>query len=452
MKLQSEDTIAALATPPGSGALAVIRLSGPDSYIIASNCFRHKGKKKNFLPFRVYYGDFVSSNGETTDDVLLTAFKAPRSYTGEDCIEFSCHGNPLIVSSILETLFQNGARSAEPGEFTKRAFLNGRMDLTQAEAVAEIINARSRTALKGGRNQLDGLLSAKVNELRTSLINASSLVELELDFAEEDVEFIDRSGLTTMITDIYNSISGLLDTYHFGRVLRDGVNVALVGMPNAGKSSLLNYLLKESRAIVSEIAGTTRDVIREEMLLDGILFRLYDTAGIRAASDEIEKEGVARSRDTIRNADIVIFLNDINLGISSELHNELLTLTTADKIIPVFNKSDIYTGSPVPGAITISAKTGSGMESFFAALKKAAFGDSVYTEKSIIVSNIRHHRALEKARTELQSALSSLQNNMSGEFTSVDLRNAADALGEIIGEVTGDDILNNIFSKFCIGK
>lgn len=452
MKLQSEDTIAALATPPGSGALAVIRLSGPDSFTIASSCFRHKGKKKNFLPFRVYYGDFVSSNGETTDDVLLTAFKAPRSYTGEDCIEFSCHGNPLIVSSILETLFQNGARPAEPGEFTKRAFLNGRMDLTQAEAVAEIINARSRTALKGGRNQLDGLLSAKVNELRTSLINASSLVELELDFAEEDVEFIDRSGLTTMITDIYNSISGLLDTYHFGRVLRDGVNVALVGMPNAGKSSLLNYLLKESRAIVSEIAGTTRDVIREEMLLDGILFRLYDTAGIRAASDEIEKEGVARSRDTIRNADIVIFLNDINLGISSELHEELLTLTTADKIIPVFNKSDIYTGSAVPGAITISAKTGDGMESFFAALKKAAFGDSVYTEKSIIVSNIRHHRALEKARTELQSALSSLQNNMSGEFTSVDLRNAADALGEIIGEVTGDDILNNIFSKFCIGK
>lgn len=452
MKLPTEETIAALATPPGAGALAVIRMSGTDAFAIAQKCFRPKSKNKNFAPFRVYYGDFFSSGGELVDDVLLTSFRAPRSYTGEDSIEFSCHGNSIIVTSILETLFSLGARSAEPGEFTKRAYLNGRMDLSQAEAVAEIINARSKTALKGGRNQLDGLLSAKVNELRTKLINSSSLVELELDFAEEDVEFIDRSGLVSLITDIYNSLQELLATYNFGRVLRDGVNVALVGMPNAGKSSLLNYLLKEARAIVSEIAGTTRDVIREDMLIDGILFRLYDTAGIRAASDEIEKEGVQRSRETVRSADVVVFLNDINLGLNKELHAELLSLTTEEKIIPVFNKSDIYTGEIPAGAITISAKTGTGIESLFTALKKAALGDNVYTEKSIIVSNLRHYRALQTAAAELQNALTSLQNHMSGEFTSVDLRNAADSLGEIIGEVTGDDILNNIFSKFCIGK
>ncbi|GMU87603.1 MAG: tRNA modification GTPase MnmE [Ignavibacteriales bacterium] len=452
MKLPSDQTIAALATPPGAGALAVIRLSGDEAFLIAERCFTPKGKNRTLKPFRVHYGYIKTKGGEYIDDVLLTAFRAPKSYTGEDTVEISCHGNPLIVSAILNTLLLNGARDAEPGEFTKRAYLNGRLDLSQAEAVAEIINARSQSALRGGRNQLDGLLSAKVHELRTKLVNASSLVELELDFAEEDVEFIDNSGLIRLIQEIIDDISALLATYSFGRVMREGVNVALVGMPNVGKSSLLNYLLKESRAIVSEIAGTTRDVIREEMIIDGFLFRLYDTAGIRATEDTIEKEGVARSRETIRSADLVLFMNDINIGVNQELYIELLSLTTDDKIITVLNKADIYKGSNAESGLALSAKTGEGMDTLLKTLRQKASGGSVYTEKTVIITTQRHFNALTKAKEQLELALGSVRGRMSGEFISVDLRNAGDSLGEIIGEVTEDDILNNIFSKFCIGK
>ncbi len=452
MKLPSDQTIAALATPPGAGALAVIRLSGTDAFQIAESCFIHKGKNASLKPFRVHYGYIKTGGQELIDDVLVTAFKAPKSYTGEDTVEISCHGNPLIVSAILNTLLLNGARDAEPGEFTKRAYLNGRLDLSQAEAVAEIINARSQSALRGGRNQLDGLLSAKVHELRTKLVNASSLVELELDFAEEDVEFIDNSGLIRLIQEIMDDISALLATYSFGRVMREGVNVALVGMPNVGKSSLLNYLLKESRAIVSEIAGTTRDVLREEMIIDGFLFRLYDTAGIRATEDAIEIEGVARSRETVRTADLVLFMNDINNGVNQELHKELLSLTTADKIITVLNKADIYKGVQTEAGLTLSAKTGEGMERLLKTLREKASGGSVYTEKTVIITTQRHFNALTKAKEQLEFALGSVRSRMSGEFISVDLRNASDSLGEIIGEVTEDDILNNIFWKFCIGK
>lgn len=452
MKLPSDQTIAALATPPGAGALAVIRLSGMDAFQIAESCFIHKGKNASLKPFRVHYGYIKTGGQELIDDVLVTAFKAPKSYTGEDTVEISCHGNPLIVSAILNTLLLNGARDAEPGEFTKRAYLNGRLDLSQAEAVAEIINARSQSALRGGRNQLDGLLSAKVHELRTKLVNASSLVELELDFAEEDVEFIDNSGLIRLIQEIMDDISALLATYSFGRVMREGVNVALVGMPNVGKSSLLNYLLKESRAIVSEIAGTTRDVLREEMIIDGFLFRLYDTAGIRATEDAIEIEGVARSRETVRTADLVLFMNDINNGVNQELHKELLSLTTADKIITVLNKADIYKGVQTEAGLTLSAKTGEGMERLLKTLREKASGGSVYTEKTVIITTQRHFNALTKAKEQLEFALGSVRSRMSGEFISVDLRNASDSLGEIIGEVTEDDILNNIFWKFCIGK
>ncbi|QOJ27767.1 MAG: tRNA uridine-5-carboxymethylaminomethyl(34) synthesis GTPase MnmE [Ignavibacteriales bacterium] len=452
MKLPTDQTIAALATPPGAGALAVIRLSGSDAFAIAERCFSPKGKSRTLKPFRVHYGYIKTGTEDFIDDVLVTAFKAPKSYTGEDTVEISCHGNPLIVSAILNTLLLNGARDAEPGEFTKRAYLNGRLDLSQAEAVAEIINARSQSALRGGRNQLDGLLSAKVHELRTKLVNASSLVELELDFAEEDVEFIDNSGLIRLIQEIIDDISALLATYSFGRVMREGVNVALVGMPNVGKSSLLNYLLKESRAIVSEIAGTTRDVIREEMIIDGFLFRLYDTAGIRPTDDVIEKEGVARSRETIRSADLVLFMNDINLGLNQELFAELLQLTTEDKIITVFNKADIYHGTLSDIVLALSAKTGQGMDNLLKTLREKAIGGSVYTEKTVIITTQRHYNALTKAKEQLEFALGSVRSRMSGEFISVDLRNASDSLGEIIGDVTEDDILNNIFSKFCIGK
>ncbi|NMB82274.1 MAG: tRNA uridine-5-carboxymethylaminomethyl(34) synthesis GTPase MnmE, partial [Ignavibacteria bacterium] len=343
-------------------------------------------------------------------------------------------------------------RLAEPGEFTKRAFLNGRLDLAQAEAVADIINSNTEASLRGARNQLDGLLSQKVDQLRERLVNTSSLIELELDFAEEDIEFMSIKEILSNIERIISEIDLLLSSYSFGRIIKDGVNVALVGKPNVGKSSLLNYLLKEARAIVSEIPGTTRDIIREELTIDGILFRLFDTAGIRKSYDIIEIEGVNRSREVVHNADIVLFLNDSTVGFSEDLYTELLELTNRERILSVVNKIDVKGSSDPRFDVGISAKTGEGINSLFDKMKQKAIGTKNYTEKSAIVSNVRHYNSLQKAKSHLESAQKSIFAKLTGEFIAVDLRNAENALSEIIGKVTSDDILNNIFSKFCIGK
>ena len=279
--ISNEDTIVALATPLGTGAISVIRVSGHEAISSVNHIFKGKKELTEAVSHSIHYGDIVNNADKHIDDVLVSVFKKPNSYTGEDAIEISTHGNPLIAQKIIDMLVSENLRIAEPGEFTKRAFLNNRLDLTQAEAVVDVIEARTEASLRGSRNQLDGLLSNKVNELREMLVNASSFVELELDFAEEDLEFIDKNELITRIDNIVSEIDKLLSTYSFGRVIRDGVNVAIVGQPNVGKSSLLNYILKESRAIVSKIPGTTRDVIREEVSLGGILFKLFDTAGIR---------------------------------------------------------------------------------------------------------------------------------------------------------------------------
>lgn len=446
-----EDTITALATAPGAGAIAVIRVSGGDAFIITDKVFKGKTEIVTSASHTIHYGKICTPDGEQVDDVLVSVFRAPHSYTGEHSVEISTHGSQLIIKKIIELLMQNGARMAEPGEFTKRAFLNNRIDLTQAEAVIEVISARTDAALKGARNQLDGLLSQKVNDLRTRLVNSSSLIELELDFAEEDLEFIDRTALIEKIDEIIRELDTLLATYSFGRIIRDGVNVALVGQPNVGKSSLLNYIMKESRAIVSEIPGTTRDVIREEVSIGGILFRLFDTAGIRATSDAIEKEGVFRSRDAVKNADVVLFINDVEQKFPKELYQELLDLSSKEKIITVFNKSDLP-HEEENGGIFVSAKTGIGMDALFSKLHTAAIGSNSYTEQTAIVSNARHYDSLKKSRESLEAALESVRAKMSGEFISVGLRAAESSLSEIIGVVTSDDILNNIFSKFCIGK
>lgn len=450
MNLQ-EDTIAALATPAGVGAIAVIRVSGDKSIESINKIFIGKDLS-TVASHTIHYGKIITSEKEIIDDVLISIFKKPNSYTGEESVEISTHGNPLISQKIINELVKLDVRIAEPGEFTKRAFLNGKLDLAQAEAVAEVISARSDASLKGARNQLDGMLSQKVNELRTRLINSSSLVELELDFAEEDIEFVQKEQLIKMIKEIVDEIDELLSTYTFGRVIRDGVNVALVGVPNVGKSSLLNYFLKEARAIVSSIPGTTRDIIREEMFIDGILFRIFDTAGIRLSEDVIEIEGVSRSREAVKNADLVLFLNDVNHKISTELYDELKQFTKQEQILIIVNKIDLKESEIKSADAYISAKTGEGMEQLFSKLKEKALGRAHYTEKTAIVTNIRHFNNLQKAKLHLLNAVESAQNNFSGEFISVDLRNAESALGEIIGEVTSDDILNNIFMNFCIGK
>ncbi len=447
-----EDTIVALATPSGIGAISVIRISGPDSFDAIDSIFKGKSKIADASSHTIHYGKIIDENGLLVDDVLISAFRNPNSYTGEDSIEISTHGSPFIVKRIIEILIDKNIRMAEPGEFTKRAFLNGRIDLTQAEAVVDVINSSTEASLRGARNQLDGLLSAKVNDLRALLLNASSFVELELDFAEEDLEFIGHSELLNRINNIIDEIDALLKTYSFGRVIRDGVNVTLVGKPNVGKSSLLNYLLKESRAIVSHIPGTTRDIIREEVSIEGVLFRLYDTAGIRLSNDEIESEGILRSRAAVKNADAVIFINDVDTGISEELREELYTLTVKEKVITVVNKIDMVQSRDIEADVLISAKTGEGIELLFKKLKDTALGLSNYSEKSSIVSNVRHYNCLKKSKEALLNAKESIDNKFSGEFIAVDLRNAEGKLAEIIGEVTSDDILNNIFTKFCIGK
>jgi tRNA modification GTPase len=448
----TEDTIAAVATPSGTGAISVIRVSGPVTFKAVDSIFSGKDDILTAESHTIHYGKIKDKSGSKIDDVLISVFRNPHSYTGEDVIEISTHGNAIITKRILEALLNENVRLAEPGEFTRRAFLNNRIDLAQAEAVADIINSRTEVSLLGARSQLDGLLSQKVEELRTMLVNASSFVELELDFAEEDLEFINSNELRERINNILREIDKLLATYSFGKVIKDGVNVALVGKPNVGKSSLLNYILKESRAIVSHIPGTTRDIIREDATIDGILFRLFDTAGLRASEDEIEKEGVIRSREAVRNADLVLFMNDVEQGFSEDIFDELKKTTQEERIICVLNKIDKNRNSSLKSDINISAKTGQGIESLFSLLKEKALGNSNYSEKSAVVSNLRHYNCLKKAKESLLNAMESTNNKLSGEFISVDLRNAESNLAEIIGAVTSEDILNNIFATFCIGK
>ncbi len=452
MILTDEDTITAIATPQGVGAISVIRVSGPKSFQVIDKIFKGKKKISESQSHTIHYGKIFSSSDEVLDDVLVSVFRQPHSYTGEDSVEISTHGSPLIAQKIIEVLLDNDVRLAEPGEFTKRAFLNNKMDLAQAEAVADVINSRTEASLRGARNQLDGLLSKKINFLREELINISSLVELELDFAEEDIEFVSFEEISNKINNIVGEIDILLESYSFGKVIRDGVNVAIVGKPNVGKSSLMNYILKESRAIVSHIPGTTRDVIREEASIDGILFRFFDTAGIRSTSDEIEKEGVNRSREAVKNADVVIFINDVVSGFAVDVYNEILELKNEKKVIKVVNKIDLRNPENIYADVYISAKTGRGINELLKLLKEKALGSQSYTEKTAVVSNLRHFNALKKAKESLLMALDSVNKKMSGEFIAVDLRNAENQLGEIIGKVTTDDILNNIFSNFCIGK
>ncbi|MCX6175176.1 MAG: tRNA uridine-5-carboxymethylaminomethyl(34) synthesis GTPase MnmE [Ignavibacteriales bacterium] len=447
-----DDTIVALATPAGVGAISVIRVSGPVSISSVDKIFEGKHKLSSSSTHTIHYGKIFDENKELIDDVLISIFKKPNSYTGEESVEINTHGSSLITQKIIQTLLKLNIRTADPGEFTKRAFLNGRIDLAQAEAVADLINSRTEASFRGARNQLDGLLSQKVEDLRNKLVTASSLIELELDFAEEDLEFVSKTEVIKLIDEIILEIDQLLKTYKFGKVIRDGVNVVIVGKPNVGKSSLLNYILKESRAIVSDIPGTTRDVIREEVSIDGILFRLFDTAGIRSSYNEIEKEGISRSQKAVKDADIVIFLNDVTESFSMDLYNQLLQLTSKERILTVLNKIDLKPGESYFGDIKISALNGIGIKDLFNLLKEKAVGSSNYTEKSAIISSVRHYEALVNATGQLRNARKSAENKMSGEFISTDLRSAEESLGEIIGIVSSDDILNNIFAKFCIGK
>ena len=452
IKKFQEDTIDALATPPGIGAISIIRISGPKSIDVVDSVFKGKSKISNVETHTIHYG-YIYENQDLIDDVLISVFKAPNSYTGEDGVEISTHGSPLITQKIISLLLKStNVRSAEPGEFTKRAFLNNRIDLAQAEAVADVINSRTLTSLRGARNQLDGLLSSKVDEIRNNLLSISSYIELELDFAEEEVEFIQNNELKERINSIINEIDDLLNSYSFGRIIKDGLNVVIVGEPNVGKSLLLNYLLKESRAIVSDIPGTTRDIIREEISIDGLLFKLHDTAGIRTSTEEIESEGVKRSRKAVENADLILFIGDVELGFSAVVEKELHQLNPKAKKIRVLNKIDLKSINKFSEDFSVSAKTGEGMTNFIKKLREEALGESAYSEKDAIVTNLRHYNCLKRTNENLIKAMKAANENISGEFLASDLRAAESSLAEIIGEIRPEDVLDNIFSKFCIGK
>jgi tRNA modification GTPase len=466
--LHLEDTIVAIITPIGVGGISVLRLSGKQALTIADKAFRGKNALADVPSHTAHFGKIVSREGELIDEVVATVFKEPHSYTGENVVEVSCHGSLFVAQRILRLFIELGARHAEAGEFTKRAFLNGKIDLSQAEAIADLIQSRSALSHKASLTQLQGRLSSKVAELRDKLINLCGLEELELDFVEEGLEFLDKEKMSDEVKKVIQTITQLIDSYEFGKICRDGVKVVLTGKTNVGKSSLLNALLNEERAIVTEISGTTRDVIEENIIINGLLFKLIDTAGLRETNDIVEIEGIRRTRKEVENADIALFLVDASKNLDTEdrlsfteVHN--LRRTGSRNLLLVENKMDLINGETelnsiivdefgVP-SVKISAKTGQGLDELRSKLYDLALRGSSYSvESSLIVTNSRHRDALAKARESLEMVLNGLKEGRSNEFLAIDIRNAVNSLGEIIGVVTTEDILNAIFSKFCIGK
>ena len=446
------DTICARATASGIGAIAVIRISGPDAIAVISKCFSKP--IADVSSHTVHFGVFKTLDHVAIDEVLVTVFHHGKSFTGEESIEISCHGSPYVQQQILDALISSGCRMGNPGEFTQRAFLNGKLDLSQAEAVADLIAAQSKKAHRIALNQLKGNLSSDLKILREELIGFASLIELELDFSEEDVEFADRTQLKELVPKVLITVKRLSGSFALGNALKNGVPVAIVGAPNTGKSTLLNQLLGEDRAIVSDEAGTTRDVIEETLNIEGILFRLIDTAGIRETNQNIEAMGIERSQQKIKEASIVLCLADAtdkaNLSQTQSWSNELTNTYPDKKIILLTNKSDLLQEDLNVGVV-LSAKEGLGIDVLKAEMIKAVLGE-MDLENDTIIANARHHEALIKTAEALEKANSGLNDGTTGDFIAMDIRQAMFHLGSITGDISTDDLLGSIFSKFCIGK
>ena len=438
------EVIAAVATATG-GAIAVIRVSGSGAVECCDRIFKGRKPLSEALPNTVHYG-YIMDGGRTVDDVLATVFRAPHSYTGEDSVEISIHGSAYIASEVMSLLLRNGARAARAGEFSARAFAAGKLDLSQAEAVADIIAAGSRAELAMASSQMRGGYSQTLRELRGRLLEITSLLELELDFSEEDVEFADRKKLGAMLSETEGIVSRLAESFRTGNAIRNGIRVAIVGAPNVGKSTLLNRLLEDDRAMVSEVAGTTRDTIEEEMTIDDIRFHFVDTAGLRSSDDRLERMGMERRRRAIESAQIVIRMVEPEVKEIGPLPE-----SEGKREIIVVNKIDRSGERNIPDAIYISAREGVGIDKLCRALRSTVDTDGVYRGEAV-VSNIRHYDALQRARESIVKAQDGLVGGISSELLSEELRMATDALGEITGEITSDEILQNIFSKFCIGK
>ena len=465
--VQHQETICAISTGAGEGAIGVVRLSGAKSFAIIEPLFH--GKKLSEQPSHTIHYGTIRDGEKLIDEVVVSIFKGPNSYTGEDVLEISCHGSSYILDQLMQLLLRNGAVAAKPGEFTLRAFLNGKLDLSQAEAVADLIASDSEASHRMAMSQMRGGYSNQINELRQKLIDFASLIELELDFSEEDVEFADRKDLSNLVEQLRKNIAVLIQSFSSGNVLKQGVPVAIVGEPNAGKSTLLNALLNEDRAIVSDIAGTTRDVIEDEVNIGGIKFRFIDTAGIRNTTDEIESKGIEKTYQKIEQATVVLqiidavkndkeaveaLVKDVRSRLQDEqtqllvIANKVDKLTGGDNSIPA-TLAEKFAG--IENVLYVSAKEQHNVAEIGKQLVSFA-NAGILGKQDVIITNARHYEALQKAEEALDKVAEGLETNVSGDFLAMDIRQALFHLGEITGEVTTDDLLGNIFGKFCIGK
>jgi tRNA modification GTPase len=451
-----DDTIVALATPHGIGAIGVIRIGGPKAVDIINALFPSKDLSKQ-TTHTIHVG-FLKDDDKVLDEVVISLFKNPKSYTGEDVVEISCHGSPYIQEQVLNAIVAKGARLAKPGEFTQRAFLKGKLDLTQAEAVADLIASNTEASRNTALHNIRGGFSTVLKELREQLIQFSALIELELDFSQEDVEFADRTKFYELIQSAKTTVVDLINSFQLGNVIKNGVSVAIFGKPNAGKSTLLNTLLNENRAIVSEIAGTTRDTIEEVININGILFRLIDTAGIRESRDVIETIGVEKSLEKMKAADLVLYLFDVNEESQADVETALLEVHASNKnYIAVGNKVDLLTEEKAQekfsgdGVLFISAKKNGHIDLLKQRMTDKVIQGTVSAE-STIVTNARHYQALQEVNKSIDDINAGLYSNIPGDLLALDIRRCLHYLGEITGEITNEDRLDYIFSKFCIGK
>ncbi|TAI48592.1 tRNA uridine-5-carboxymethylaminomethyl(34) synthesis GTPase MnmE [Flagellimonas allohymeniacidonis] len=453
-----EDTIVALATPSGTGAISIIRISGKDAIVIGDQIFKSvRGKKLGLQKSHTIHLGHIIDGKKVLDEVLVSVFRGPNSYTGENVLEISCHGSPYIQQQVLQLILRKGCRAASAGEFTLKAFLNGKMDLSQAEAVADLIASDSAASHEIALNQMRGGFSSEIESLREELLNFASLIELELDFSQEDVEFANREQFNELLSRISAVLKKLIDSFALGNVLKHGIPVAIVGQPNVGKSTLLNALLNEDRAIVSSIAGTTRDTVEDSISIQGVNFRFIDTAGIRSTRDEVEQIGIERTFSKIEQAKLIIFLFD-GPDFDREQLNNLKDQYPNKRILPICNKLDRLTKKQIhdieeeiQNVLFISAKNGTGIDT----LQETLFGlvdTGALSGDETIVSNSRHYDALLKALEEIQKVKEGMDIEISSDLLAIDIRQALFHLGEITGSVTTDDLLGNIFSNFCIGK
>lgn len=447
-----QDTICALATPPG-GAIAIVRVSGPDAITVTEEIFSKSLEKAK--GYTLHFGQVTDADGKELDEVLVSLFRAPHSYTGEDSIEISCHGSSYIVQRLLESLIKNGARQAEPGEYTMRAFMNGKLDLSQAEAVADLISSSTQATHQMAMNQLRGQFSKELAELRDQLLQLTSLLELELDFNDQDVEFANREQLTSLMEKVEKHISGLADSFQTGNAIKNGIPVAIIGAPNVGKSTLLNALVGEERAIVSNIQGTTRDLIEDTIQIDGITFRFIDTAGIRKTQDQLEQMGIERSIQAAEKAKVILFLTEKNQPFPDiEFRDDQVVLQVINKCdLSLPSSSYLYHREPEGRLFHISAANGDGIELLRQALVRESAMPMTLDTTNTVVTNVRHYNALKQSIDALRRAKQAFASGIPTDLVAEDLRQCLHYLGEITGsEITSDDILQNIFHTFCIGK